>query len=162
VSILDPILGLAPGVTPSSALLPGNPILNPNGGLSVLNPTKFVIPTIAAGSNGVPLGDNIETVFSGGGRNIFRAPFQSRHDIALRKDTTLTERLGLKYEFDAFNVLNHASFAAPRNSTSIYNSTAIKNNVPISVSSANAGSMGNIAQTIGSPRFLQMSVHLTF
>jgi hypothetical protein len=162
VSILDPILGLAPGVSPNSALLPGNPVRNPNGGLNVLDPTKFVVPTVAPGTNGVPLGDNIETLFSGGGRNIFRAPFQSRHDMALRKNTKLTERFGLKYEFDAFNVLNHASFAAPRNSTSLYNSTVFKNNVPISVSSANAGSMGNITQTIGSPRFLQMSVHLTF
>jgi hypothetical protein len=162
VSILDPILGLAPGVSPSSALLPGNPVRNPNGGLNVLDPTKFVVPTVAPGTNGVPLGDNIETVFSGGGRNIFRAPFQSRHDMALRKNTKLTERFGLKYELDAFNVLNHASFAAPRNSTSLYNSTVFKNNVPIAVSSANAGGMGNITQAIGSPRFLQMSVHLTF
>jgi hypothetical protein len=164
VSILDPILGLAPGVSPSSALLPGNPVVSPNG-VSVLDPSKFAVPTITSGTNGVPLGDNIETVFSGGGRNIFRAPFQSRHDMALRKDTKLTERFGLKYEFDAFNVLNHASFAAPRNSTSLYNSTVFKNNVPIAVTggpTGNAGSMGNITQTIGSPRFIQMSVHLTF
>src|SRR5215472_8225613 len=161
VSILYRILGLAPGVSPNSAVLPGNPVRNPNGGLNVLDPTKFVVPTVAPGTNGVPLGDNMETVFSGGGRNIFRAPFQSRHDMALRKNTKLTERFGLKYEFDAFNVLNHASFAAPRNSTSLYTSSSIKNNVPISVSPANAGSMGNIAQSIGSPRFLQMSVHLT-
>jgi len=87
---------------------------------------------------------------------------QTRSDTALRKDTKLTERFGLQYEFDAFNVFNHASFAAPRNSTSLYNFTAIKNNVPIGVSSANAGSMGIIQNTIGSPRFLQMSVHLTF
>jgi hypothetical protein len=162
VSILDPILGLAPGVSPSAALLPGNPIVNPNGGLNVLDPSKFVIPTLMPGTNGIPLGDNMETGFSGGGRNIFRGPFQTRFDVALRKDTRLTERFGLKYEFDAFNVFNHASFAAPRNSTSLYNTTVIKSNVPVSVSSTNAGSMGNITQTIGGPRFLQMSVHLTF
>jgi hypothetical protein len=162
VSILDPILGLAPGVSPSSALLPGNPVVNPNGGLNVLDPTKFAIPTVTPGTNGVPLGDNLETAFSGGGRNIFREPFQTRFDMALRKDTKLTERFGLKYEFDAFNVFNHASYAAPRNSTSLYNNTVLKNNVPISVSSANAGSVGTITQTIGGPRFIQMSVHLTF
>jgi len=162
VSILDPILGLAPGVSPNSALLAGNPVVNPNGGLNVLDPSKFAIPTITPGTNGVPLGDNMETAFSGGGRNIFRAPFQTRFDTALRKDTKLTERFGLKYELDAFNVFNHASFAAPRNSTSLYTTTALKNNVPIGVASSNAGSMGNITQTIGSSRFLQMSVHLTF
>jgi hypothetical protein len=162
VSILDPILGLAPGVSPKSAFLPQSPILNPAGGLNVLDPSKFVIPTITPGTNGVPLGDNIETGFSGGGRNIFRGPFQTRFDAALRKDTKLTERLVLKYEFDAFNVFNHASFASPRSTTSIYNNTVFKNNVPIAVSSGNAGSMGNISGTIGSPRFLQMSVHLTF
>jgi hypothetical protein len=162
VSILDPILGLAPGVSPSSAFLPGNPVVNPKGGLSVLDPSKFVIPTIAPGTDGVPLGDNMETGFSGGGRNIFRGPLQSRFDTALRKETKLTERFGLNYELDAFNVFNHASFAAPRNTTSVYNSTVIKNNVPVAVSSTNAGTMGIIQGAIGSPRFLQMSVHLTF
>jgi hypothetical protein len=162
VSIIDPILPLAPGVSPRSALLPGNPVSNPQGGLNVIDPTKFVVPAIAAGQNGVPLGDNMETAFSNGGRNIFRAQFQSRFDMALRKETRLTERVALKYEFDAFNIFNHASFAAPRSTTSLYNSNVTKANVPVAVSSANAGSMGIIQSTIGSPRFLQMSVHLTF
>jgi hypothetical protein len=39
-----------------------------------------------------------------------------------------------------------------RSRTSLYNFTAIKNNVLISVSSANAGGMGNITQAIG-PQF---------
>ena len=58
--------------------------------------------------------------------------------------------------------IRHATFAAPRRSRSLYNFTAIKNNVPISVSSANARQYGNITQTIGKARFLQMSVHRSF
>jgi hypothetical protein len=170
VSILDPILGLAPGVSPSSAFLPGNPVLNPKGGLNVLDPTKFVIPTITPGTMGVPLGDNMETAFSGGGRNIFRGPFQQRFDTALRKETKLTERFGLKYEIDAFNVFNHASFAAPRSTTSLYNTNAINANKPVAIcaqvgpgcATTNVGSVGVIQGAIGGPRFLQMSVHLTF
>jgi len=165
VSIIDPILGLAPGVSPSSALLPGHPVVNPNGGLNVLDPTKFAIPFITPGTNGVPLGDNMETGFSGGGRNIFRAPFQTRFDMALRKDTKLTERFGLKYELDAFNVFNHASFAAPSNTTQVYSNSVIKANVPFAVTggpTGNAGGMGVIQSTIGGPRLLQMSLHLTF
>jgi hypothetical protein len=162
VSIIDPILPLAPGVRPSSAFLPGNPVFLPTGGLGVIDPTKFAIPAIAPGQSGVPLGDNMETGFTSGGRNIFRASFQSRFDMALMKETRLTERVRLKYEFDAFNVFNHASFAAPRSTASFYNNAAIQANTPISITSANAGTLGVIQSTIGSPRFLQMSVHLTF
>jgi hypothetical protein len=54
------------------------------------------------------------------------------------------------------------SFATLRSTTNLYNSTVIKNNVPIGVSFADAGSMGIIQGTIGSPRFLEMSVYLTF
>jgi hypothetical protein len=173
VSIIDPILPLAPGVSPKSALLPGNPVVlpsngNPNG-LAVLDPSKFAIPTIAPGQNGVPLGDNMETGFSSGGRNIFRAPFQTRFDMALRKETRLTERFSLKYELDAFNVFNHVSFAAPRNNASFYNTNSINGNGPVVIGPpvtsgqiTNVGSLGIIQSTIGSPRFLQMSVHLTF
>ncbi len=133
-----------------------------HNGLNVLDPTKFAVPTITPGTFGVPLGDNVETGFSNGGRNIFRGPFQTRFDVALRKDTKLTERFGLKYEIDAFNVFNHASFAPPRSSTSLYNNAVIKANAPVVVSAANSGGLGTIQSTIGGPRLLQMSLHLTF
>ncbi len=173
VNAIDPILSLASGVSPKSALLPGNPIVLPpkgtQNGLAVLDPSKFVIPSITPGQNGVPLGDNMETGFSSGGRNIFRASFQTRFDVALRKETRLTERFSLKYEFDAFNVFNHPSFAAPRTNSSFYNNTLINKNQPITIGqpvtidpSTNARGMGIIQSTIGSPRFLQMSLHLTF
>jgi hypothetical protein len=89
--------------------------------------------------------------------------------MALRKETRLTERFGLKYELDAFNVFNHVSFAAPRNNASFYNTTSINQNQPVVIGlpvtsgqTTNVGSLGIIQSTIGSPRFLQMSVHLTF
>jgi len=61
-----------------------------------LIPTKFVVPIIAPGQKGVPLGDNMETAFSIGGRNVFRGQFQTRFDMALRKETRLMERFRLK------------------------------------------------------------------
>jgi len=49
----------------------------------------------------------METTYGGKGRNIFRAPCQTRFDFSLLKSLRVGERVALKFEADAFNLLNH-------------------------------------------------------
>jgi Carboxypeptidase regulatory-like domain len=181
VEILDPVLGLAPGVTTQQVQLQGTTGVNPL--LPVINVNQLAAPAgFASGTNGVPacvvVGgatkcDNFETGFSNYGRNTFRGPFQARFDVALKKEFKVNERVSLMYEFDAFNIFNHPSFDAPRNSASQLVVSNFSASNPACVAGAlqcvtlspltqTTGGVGNITGTIGSPRILQMSLHLGF
>jgi hypothetical protein len=103
--------------------------------------------------------DTVETGFGSTGRNTFRGPFQWRFDISAQKKIALTERVSLKYQADFFNVFNHASFDAPNLTTSLYNTNSATN---VPTPRAAATSFGLISRTIGSPRFIQMSLSLKF
>jgi hypothetical protein len=164
--ITNPVVPLAPGQTVQSAQQPGNPGATPP--VPSLISTAFAIPQLQAGESGVPpcgpttsgatLCDNVESVFSNGGRNIFRGPFQSRLDLSAQKMTKITEKVLLKYELDAFNVFNHPSFDTPNNNVTF---NPCFNPVPC-YTFPPRGSLGVIQHTIGGPRFLQMSLHAIF
>jgi hypothetical protein len=148
-----------------------------NGQKPVLNPAAFGIPApYAPGTNGVPLCDsssgtsvcdNYENGYATGGRNIFRAPFQARFDVALDKRFPISERFALKYDVMAFNIFNHASFDIPNNDVSFNPGYCNPPSASYSCSSIGysfppAGHLGSLTHTIGSPRFVQMALHLTF
>ena len=166
--ITNPIVPLAPGATPASALAHGNA----STGAPFLNPAAFAIQFLQPGQDGVPpcgpttVGNiicdtpafgNGETAFGNTKRNIFRGPFQTRFDLSLLKQTKLSERFNLKYTFDAFNVFNHASFDTPNNNVSFFPGF-----LPNTFNGTPSGHLGVIQHSIGSPRFLQMSLHLEF
>jgi hypothetical protein len=153
--ITNPIVPLAPGFTPQTALTGTS---GANSNLPALNPAAFTIPLIPAGTMGVPLGDNLETNFGTGGRNVFRQAFQKRADISLLKSTKLSERYSLNYSFDVFNLTNSASFDTPNNNVSF--NPGFSN--PPSYSFPPAGNLGVVQHTIGSPRIISMSLHLIF
>jgi hypothetical protein len=119
--------------------------------------SKLYIPVIAAGTSGVPAGDTVETGWANSGRNVFRGPIQTRWDQSVAKTWRVTERVGLRYSAEFYNILNHPSFDAPSNSVSVYSVSSGK--VTVRAPSTTAG---YINRTIGSPRFLQMSLRLTF
>lgn len=131
--------------------------------------------------------DYFETPYATGGRNIFRGPFQNRFDMGLFKNFKLTERFSLRYDAQFFNIFNHPSFDVPSNSVQYV--THFRNPpiygpadpttgepapcIPLPVGpNTPAGSgafqcppglnLGQIQHTIGSPRFIQMALHLTF
>jgi hypothetical protein len=131
--------------------------------------------------------DYFETPYASGGRNIFRGPFQNRFDFGVFKDFKFNERFSLKYDAQFFNIFNHPSFDVPSNSVEYV--THFRNPpiygpqnsatgepapcVPLPVGpNTPAGSgafqcppglqLGQIQHTIGSPRFIQMALHLTF
>jgi len=128
---------------------------------------------------GVPQGDDFENNFVTGERNIFRQSWQKRADASLVKDFAIHEQYNLRYTFDVYNLTNTSSFDIPQNNV---NQNQAFNNVPVEVDSTSAAvatncgtpsaasgglyncpaGLGIVKHTIGSPRQIQMSLHLNF
>ncbi|HVX57039.1 MAG TPA: hypothetical protein VHA37_04865, partial [Candidatus Saccharimonadales bacterium] len=164
INVADPLIGFQPGVTYSEVQLQGTTGIN--AAKPYIDVTKLYVPTLAPGTNGVPpcstvnntqVCDNYEAGFANSGRNVFRGPFQTRFDMALSKVFQIRERYDLRFSAEAFNIFNQTSFDVPNNSTSLYSVSGGKVTLRAPSSSA-----GYISHTIGSPRFLQLSLHLTF
>jgi hypothetical protein len=159
IEISNPIVPLKPGVTAQQAQLQGT--TGVNAGKPVLNVADFYPQFVQPGTNGVPpcegtLCDQYESDFSNNGRNLFRAPFGVRFDMSLGKVFTLNERFRLRFNFDAFNVFNHPDFDAPNNQATFFEDYSPP---PLATPE---GSLGIIQHTVGSSRFLQLSLHLSF
>jgi hypothetical protein len=155
----NPLVPLKPGVTPAQAKLQGT--LGVNAGNPVLNAADFAPQFVAPGTNGVPNCDTsgcdlFESLYGNSGRNLFRAPFQVRFDMSLAKELVVKERFRFRFEADAFNIFNHPDFDAPNNNVTFFPNFVGPPSIPPQ------GSLGVIQHTIGSPRFLQLSLHLIF
>ena len=140
------------------------------GAIQPINACAFGVVLNAPGMNGVPpcgpttgnasltaACDYSESGFTTAPRNAFRGSFQTRFDFSVLKQTKLSERFNLKYTFDAFNLFNHPSFDTPNNNVSFF-----PYYYPGSYTGTPSGHLGVIEHSIGSPRFLQMSLHLQF
>ncbi|HEX7174204.1 MAG TPA: carboxypeptidase-like regulatory domain-containing protein [Pyrinomonadaceae bacterium] len=77
------------------------------------------------------------------GRNVLRAPSQSRFDLGVVKNTKLTEDISLEFGWDIFNVFNRANFSAPD-------------------SELGSPDFGRITNTTGGPRVMQFRTKLRF
>jgi Carboxypeptidase regulatory-like domain/TonB dependent receptor len=159
----NPIVPLLPGVTAKQAarggICPMGVVVSPS--LCKLNAADFAPQFVAPGTNGVPAPDrtgedDFESLFGNNGRNSFRGPFQVRFDTSLAKQFMIKERFQLRFEADAFNIFNHPDFDAPNNDVSFFPNFVGPAQIPP------AGSLGVIQHTVGSPRFLQLSLHLAF
>ena len=178
-AITNPIVPVGGvGSTTTNPFLQGTTGINANK--PVLNSAAFGIPTpIAPGTGGVPpcdsdgTCDNYETGYVTGERNIFRGPFQNRFDFSVFKAFKLNERFALKYDAQFFNIFNHPSFDTPNNNVEFnpfFNNPPIYgfSGFPACVPATGAytcppgGHLGLIQHTVGSPRFIQMALHLTF
>jgi hypothetical protein len=155
----NPIIPLAPGVSNSQAQLQGTTGVNPSK--PVLNAADFVPQYLAPGQDGVPPCDATgcdlwNTLFGTTGRNTFRGPFQVRFDVTLARQFAIGERFKLRLEADAFNIFNHPDFDTPNSNVTTFPNYESPPSVPP------VGSLGYIQHTIGSPRFLQLGLHLYF
>jgi hypothetical protein len=177
-------VGSTPGAKP---VLQGTLGIDPSK--PVLNPAAFGIPLLAPGdaTHGVPPCDPVthacdiyETAFGSASRNIFAGPFQSRVDMAVFKNFRISERFRLKFDVQAFNLFNHPSFDTPNNNvefnpffanpadyvgtgnTTCYSQVSGSFGLQAAYTCPPSGHLGVIQHTIGSPRFLQMALHLTF
>jgi hypothetical protein len=74
--------------------------------------------------------------------------------MTLGKQFDLTERIKLRFNANAYNVFNHPDFDAPYNEVSFFDF-----NPPVVAPSA---SFARITDTLGSSRFLELNLHLTF
>jgi Carboxypeptidase regulatory-like domain len=95
-------------------------------------------PTSAAGGYPTNFG------FGNLGRNVLRGPYQKRFDVGLSKTTAFTERLGLEFRWDVFNVFNQVNFAVPANDLQ------------------DLTDFGAITNTVGGPRVMQFGLKLKF
>jgi len=173
--VTNPILPLKSGVTAAQATSKagggGTEVNQPGGNLAFVNPDDFGIPLLAQGQDGIPpcetvsayqVCDTEETGFGNTGRNAFRAPFQTRFDFSIFKDFKINERFNLKYEADAFNLFNHPNVDTPNTDFELnpcFNPVPCYETTP---APPNGKGFGVISNTVGGPRFLQMSLHLTF
>jgi hypothetical protein len=161
----NPIVPLKSGTTSQQAQLQGT--TGVNAGMPVLNSSAFAPQFLAPGQSGVPPCDNMgaggaqecdtyESLYGNSGRNLFRGPFQVRWDMSLQKEFHLMERARLRFEADAFNIFNQADFDTPNNDVQFFPGYSPPPQYPP------LGSLGIIQHTIGSSRFLQLALHLTF
>jgi hypothetical protein len=92
--------GLRPDRTGSGKL--SNPTINQWFDLSAFTVPAFVTVN---GTNHFTFGDS--------GRNILRGPRQVDTDLSLGKNFKVTERVGLEFRADSYNVFNHPQFNNP-------------------------------------------------
>jgi hypothetical protein len=91
--------------------LVGNPFAGTSGPANYLNLNAFAAsctqPNVALGTcvSGAHFGTT--------GRNAFYGPHYRNFDLALTKDTKLTERVNMQLRADFFNIFNHPNFANP-------------------------------------------------
>jgi hypothetical protein len=87
------------------------------------------------------------------GRNIFRGPFQTNHDLSLVKITKLSERTNIEFRAEFFNVLNHPAFQSPQAAGG-----SLGNYGLVDVS----GGDSSILATANRPRTIQFGLKLNF
>jgi hypothetical protein len=78
------------------------------------------------------------------GRNVLRNLYQKRFDFGFSKNTAITERIGLEFRWDIFNIFNNANFAQPGNDLQ------------------DSADLGKINNTVGGPRVMQFGAKLKF
>jgi len=172
--ILNPVVPLTScspngAVTGASGATPGVPALKAECfGLPLLNPGDL--------NGAIPANDPYETNFiDHGQRNIFRQTWQRRADLSISKATQLTERFSLKYQMDIFNLTNTASFDIPIDDISqninfqgfpysgqAGSTTPCNTDFTALYVCPSLSGLGITNKTIGSPRQIQMSLHLVF
>jgi hypothetical protein len=176
---------LANGCTARSDTTGASGAFTGGGGQTFLKANCFTTPLLTPGAYGgaIPDGSNYsvadpyETDFTTGQRNIFRQAYQRRADISLVKSTQLTERYGLKYTFDVFNLTNTTSFDVTGDNVSqnqyydqypVVGTTPLPTGCDINGNQTNSSffncptGLGITTHAISSPRQIQMSLRLIF
>jgi hypothetical protein len=87
-------------------------------------------------------------------RRFFHGPGLNHWDMALLKDTAITERVNLQFRAEFFNVFNHAQFQNVNGN--------ITSGAPNFVNGQNMGGTFGLATTAADPRIGQLSLKLNF
>lgn len=174
--ITNPVVPLAPGCDANRASTHRSGAF----GMPALDASCFTLPLLHAGDldGAIPAGDDFETNFTTGQRNIFRQAWQRRADLSMVKSFAFTEKLSARYTFDVFNVTNTTSFDIPGQTVSQnagYNDFPVLGTPsapsPASCAAGNAPAgtffncptgLGFTTHAISSPRQIQMSLQVSF
>ncbi|HEY1422055.1 MAG TPA: carboxypeptidase-like regulatory domain-containing protein, partial [Candidatus Acidoferrum sp.] len=100
-------------------IIPGVPLVLPgagHNGVPLINPAAFEAPPVDA--------NGFFTRFGNAGNGVFRALDTWQVDLALTKETKLTEKYSLQFGIQAFNIFNHTQLGDPNNLTLDYTPTA--------------------------------------
>jgi hypothetical protein len=87
------------------------------------------------------------------GRNQFRGPFQTNHDLSLVKITKLTESTNIEFRAEFFNILNHPAFQSPQAGGGSFGNFGL-----VDVQSGDSSILG----TVNRPRTIQFGLKLNF
>ncbi|MGB6524420.1 MAG: carboxypeptidase regulatory-like domain-containing protein [Candidatus Acidiferrales bacterium] len=147
-------------------LVPGVPLTLPGGGhngIPLINAAAFQAPPVNA--------NGFFTRYGNEGNGDIRALPSWQVDLALMKDTLLTERFTLEFGVQAFNIFNHTQLGDPHNLNLDYTPGAPNNLVPeqgfgiINTTVNFNNNNDNVASPntgTGLPRQLQFMVRLRF
>jgi hypothetical protein len=147
--------------------LVGNPFQGARTPGAFLNLSAFAAPCTWDATLSTP-GCNGGNHFGSEGRNQFYGPHYRNADLALTKDTRITEKVAVQLRLDVFNVFNHPNFANPLLPSRIVNWT--QNGIDASgrgqgflplTATPDVGA-GNPFLGSGGPRNLQVSVRFSF
>jgi hypothetical protein len=96
-----------------------------------IDPTQIAINYLQPGQDGVPVstGDDPQDIYETdfaptNQRNIFRQAPQKRLDLSVRKTFRPSERFGVEYQFNVFNVTNTTSLDVPQDQGQIRQNSA--------------------------------------
>ena len=113
--------------------------------IPAIDPSQIAIDYLQPGQKGIPVStgsdpqDIYETDFVPGQRNLFRQSWQKRADISFRKTFKVTDRIGIQYAFNVFNIFNTTSLDVPQNQTQIRQNSACSNNAIIAGNNCSPG-----------------------
>ena len=134
-NLMNPVLGIKDPKHPKTAITGNSGAFRGTGGsyIPYIDPSQIAINYVQPGSFGVPIStgsdpqDIYETAFNKGQRNIFRQAAQKRLDLSLRKNFHVTEKLGVQYDLNVFNVTNTTSLDVPQDQAQIRQNYACSN-----------------------------------
>jgi hypothetical protein len=106
------------------------------------------------------------------GRNVLRGFGATQADVGLQRQFRLTEKLGLRFRSEFFNIFNHPNFGNPNNTLACPRTTAVCTGNPLfghstqtlasSLGSGGANGGFNPLYQIGGPRSIQLALKLQF
>jgi hypothetical protein len=99
--------------------------------------------------------------FGDAGRNILNGPDFAELDLAMIKNTKLSERAGLEFRAEIFNIFNHPNFAVPTNTVGP-NGAGGNGDAIFLGPGLLAGNAGQIFSTVSSSRQIQLGLRLSF
>jgi hypothetical protein len=152
VNVVSPSVSTA-GITlaPRPNLVPGLPLEifgSQFAGGKILNRAAFMLPPTGQQGNF--------------GRNVLRGFGAWQADVGLQREFRLTEKVGLRFRAEFFNIFNHPNFGNPINA--LNNALFGRSTQTLANSLGSGGANGgfNPLYQIGGPRSIQFAVKLQF